>query len=165
MAYDRAGSAGCLEAGGHRSGKSCRHDWQLAGGLSVKALPLQAFPLRGEVPPFGVVFRLFRCVGTRHGPTAGNADRAVSVDFRRLPAVIQATATLPFWQASREVRMPGTAILAGFVPGSAILAGPGGRGDGTLPSRRGGSDRPWCLRAARLDPVHFMLVSATFSSL
>ena len=40
---------------------------------------------------------------SRHGPagsgqTAGNADRAVLVDFRRFPVVVCPTGSLPFWQ-------------------------------------------------------------------
>ena len=58
---------------------------------------------------------------SRYGPagsstTAGSADRAVPFDFRRFPAVIHTTATLPFWQVSRA-RATRTAILAGGLMG------------------------------------------------
>ena len=56
---------------------------------------------------------------SRH-PTAGNADRAVLVDSRRLPAVIDTTVTLPFWQVFRAALGVESANLA-VLP--VILAG------------------------------------------
>ena len=82
--------------------------WTLCGvGASARLAPTRppaARRMRGaESRHSSPFFPLSRHGPVGSSPTAGNADRAVPVDFRRLPAVIQASCALPCRQgAPRE---------------------------------------------------------------
>ena len=81
--------------GGRRPGRRDHHtvqqlDWDNTFGHGRRA------PGSGsEVPPFALVSPLIRYCGTSHALEARRADRAVLIDFRRLPAVIQTLGALP----------------------------------------------------------------------
>ena len=65
-----------------------------AVGLCIEPPPASGWNGRRTAlgfPPINAVYPLFRFDGVRFGRTAGNADRAVLIDFRRFPAGILAT--------------------------------------------------------------------------
>ena len=66
-------------------------------------MPKRSGCLASEIPAnLPCRARHYDLIGLLVGPAARNADRAVLVDFRRFPAVIQASCALPGWQGATK---------------------------------------------------------------